>query len=433
MKIRDRILESVKKYIDSQGEEKFTPGETYIRTSGAAWDSNDVAALVDIALDRWYVGNTHTHEFERLFATAVKQRDVSLCNSGSSANLLALTALTSKQVKNRLRPGDEVITVAAGFPTTVNPIVQNGLVPVFVDINLPQYNALPHAISEAITDKTKAVFIAHTLGNPYKSRDIRDLCDQNDLWLISDCCDALGAEIHGQPVSYWADISTYSFFPAHQISMGEGGAVATNNPALGKVIRSFRDWGRDCWCMPGKDNTCGKRFEWCLGDLPQGFDHKYIYSEIGYNLKATDLQAALGIGQIKRLPVFVDRRNQNWRFYREYLDDFREFLVMPEPTSYSKPSWFGFTITVKDSAPFTRKDLVTFLEEHKVGTRMLFAGNLTKHPAYKEVNYKVSGTLHKTDRVMENSFWIGVFPGINSDMQNYTVEIFHEFMKKYGK
>ena len=426
---RDQILESVKSFIDQQNTE-FKPGETYIRSSGAVWESDDVASLVNVALDRWYTEGKYAHEFERHFANAVKQRYVTLCNSGSSANLLAISALTSKSLKNRaLKKGDEVIAVAAGFPTTVNPILQNGLVPVFVDVSLPTYNALPHAISEAVTDKTKAIFIAHTLGNPYHALEIRELADQNDLWVIADCCDALGSEYRGQPLPHYADISTYSFYPAHHISMGEGGAVTTNDSLLNKIIRSFRDWGRDCWCEPGKDNTCGKRFGWKLGKLPESFDHKYIYSHIGYNLKATDLQAALGITQIKKLPRFVEERRQNWQYYRDELDEFRKYLILPEHTAYSNPSWFGFTISIKENAPFTRSKFVSFLEHNKIGTRMLFAGNLTKHPAYKEVKYKVSETLTKTDFIMENTFWIGVAPIITRPMQKYVVKKFREFMR----
>lgn len=427
-----KILERIHAYIETEEAPNFIAGETYVRTSGASWDADDVVSLVDVALRRWYTDAGTAYEFERYLATVLKQRYVSLCNSGSSANLLAMSALTSKNLKDRaLKRGDEVITVACGFPTTVNPIVQCGLVPVFVDVSLPTYNALPHAISEAITDKTKAIFIAHTLGNPFKAEEIRDLADQNGLWLIADCCDALGAEYNGFPLPHWADISTFSFYPAHHISMGEGGALSTNNPMLNKIIRSFRDWGRDCWCATGKDNTCGKRFNWQLGDLPKGFDHKYIYSEIGFNLKATDLQAALGISQIKKLPQFIDTRRRNWEFYWEHLVEYKKYLVLPESTKKGNPSWFGFTITVKEDAPFSRNELVNFLEENKIGTRMLFAGNLTKHPAYTDVKYRVSGTLHKTDLVMNNSFWIGVAPIITRPMQEYVVTKIGEFIEKY--
>lgn len=427
---KTKIIDLARKYIESQ-EEKFIPGETYVRSSGASWNSEDVAGLIDLALDRWYTDGKHSHEFERLLAIVVKQRHVSLCNSGSSANLLAISALMSKQLKGReLKPGDEVITVACGFPTTVNPIVQNGLVPVFIDIHAPQYNALPNSIEEAISEKTKAIFIAHTLGNPYKAKEIRDLADRNKLWVIADCCDALGAEHHGQPLPYWADISTFSFYPAHHISMGEGGAVSTDSPLLNKIIRSLRDWGRSCWCATGKDNTCGKRFGWQEGDLPFGFDHKYIYSEIGYNLKATDLQAVLGVSQLKRLSSFVQARVDNWKYYRENLEPLKEFFVLPEPTAYSNPSWFGFMVMVKEKAPFSRIDIIKYLEENKVGTRMLFAGNLTKQPAYKNVKFRVSDTLTVTDRIMNDGFWIGVFPGITKPMRSYVVEKFFDFVKE---
>ena len=428
MKI-DKILHNVKQYINDQPEQKFVAGETYVPTSGATRNADDIAQVVEVALSRWYDGKT-SYDFERLLAGFVKQRHVTLCNSGSSANLLAISALTSKELgKRRLKPGDEVITVAAGFPTTVNPIVQNGLVPVFVDINLPQYNALPHAIEEAISSKTRAVFVAHTLGNPCKARDVRDLCDRNGLWFISDNCDSLGAENHGQPLSFWADISTFSFYPAHHISTMEGGAVSTDNPRLNKIVRSLRDWGRDCWCDPGHDNTCGKRYEWKLGDLPKGFDHKYIFSEVGYNLKSSDLHAALGINQIKRVNSYIQARNDNWNFYRETFDDMAEFFVLPEPTSFSKPSWFGFMLTIKDSAPFTRGELVQFLENNRIGTRMLFAGNLTKQPAYQDVKYRISGVLTKTDKVTNGGFWIGVYQGITSPIRNYVAEKMAKFIK----
>jgi CDP-4-dehydro-6-deoxyglucose reductase, E1 len=426
---KQKILDLTHKYIDSQ-EEKFIPGETYVRSSGACWNADDVVNLVDLALDRWYTDGKVAHDFERLLATTLKQRHVTLVNSGSSANLLAISALMSKQLKGReLNKGDEVITVAAGFPTTVNPIIQNGLIPVFVDIHLPQYNALPNAIEEAISEKTKAIFIAHTLGNPYKAKEIRDLADRNGLWLIADCCDCLGAEHYSQPTPFWADISTFSFYPAHHISMGEGGAVSTDGPLLNKIIRSLRDWGRDCWCATGCDNTCGKRYDWQLGDLPKGFDHKYTYREIGYNLKATDLQAALGINQVKRLPQLIQSRNNNWNFYRESMDSLKKFFILPEPTAYSSPSWFGFMLTIKENSPFNRRELVTYLEENKIGTRMLFGGNLTKQPAYKDVNFRVSETLRNTDVIMERGFWMGVFPGITKEMQIYVIEKMFDFVR----
>lgn len=428
---KTKILDLTRQYIDSQNE-VFIPGETYIRTSGASWNADDVVNLVDLALDRWYTDGKHSHEFERLLASTVKQRHVSLVNSGSSANLLAVSALMSKKLNGReMKPGDEVVVVAAGFPTTVNPVIQNGLVPVFVDVHLPHYNALPNAIEEAISEKTKAIFIAHTLGNPFKARDVRDIADRNGLWLIADCCDALGAKHYGQPLPYWADISTFSFYPAHQISLAEGGAVSTDSPLLNKIIRSLRDWGRDCWCPTGRDNTCGKRYGWQLCDLPYGFDHKYIYSEIGYNLKATDLQAALGVGQIKRLSYFVEYRKENWEFYRKAFDDLSEFFVLPEASAHSEPSWFGFMMTIKDKAPFDRRQLVTYLEENKIGTRMLFGGNLVRQPAYEGVKYRVSGVLKNSDLVMDKGFWLGVFPGISPAMRDYVVEKMVEFIGKF--
>ena len=426
---KTEILSNVRKYIKNE-KKVFVPGETYIMSSGATWDEDDVAAIVEIALDRWYGGTKYSYEFERHLAAFIKQRHVTLCNSGSSANLLAISALMSKQLKGReLKKGDEVITVAAGFPTTVNPIVQNGLVPVFVDVSLPTYNALPHAIEEAISDKTRAIFIAHTLGNPLKTQELRDLADRNELWLISDCCDALGSEYLNKPLPTFADISTFSFYPAHHISTGEGGAVSTDSPLLNKIIHSFRDWGKDCWCVPGKDNTCGKRYGWQLGELPCGFDHKYIFSEIGYNLKATDLQAALGITQMKKLPKFIEARKETWDYYRAAFDELKPFFVLPEPTLRSNPSWFGFALTVRDNAPFTRNDLVTYLENNKIGTRMLFAGNLTKQPAYAGVHYRVSGALKKTDTIMNNTFWMGVSPVVTPKMREYVVEKMMEFIK----
>lgn len=430
-------MELTRKFIEKKElrNREFTVGQTYIRNSGAIWDAEDVVNLVNVALegfDRNYTDGKYAYEFERLLANFLKQREVSLCNSGSSANLLAMSALTSKKLNGKeLKKGDEVITVAAGFPTTVNPIIQNGLVPVFVDIHLPHYNALPNAIEEAISSKTKAIFMAHTLGNPFKAKEIREIAERNGLYLIADCCDALGAEYDGQPLPNWADISTFSFYPAHHISIVEGGAISTNSPMLKKIAESFRDWGRDCWCDTGKDNTCGKRYGWQLGDLPFGFDHKFTYSEIGYNLKTTDLQAAMGIGQIKRLPKLIEARRENWEFYRQVLGDLSEFFILPEPTLNSNPSWFGFMMTVCEDAPFSRRDIVTYLEENKIGTRMLFAGNLARQPAYKDVKYRVSGVLKNSDLVMNNGFWFGVFPGVNHAMREYVADKIFEFVKRY--
>ena len=424
----DKILDSVKKYVDEQDKQLFVAGQTYVRSSGVDWESEDVVSLVEAALSGNYADGKLAYEFERHLAVFVKQRHAVLCNSGSSANLLALSSLTSSKFGSKaLKPGDEVITVAAGFPTTVNPILQNGLVPVFVDIALPSYNALPHAIEEAITDKTRAIMIAHTLGNPYKAVDVREIADRNELWLIADCCDALGSEYQGEPLPTYADLSTYSFYPAHHISMVEGGAITTNDPMINKVLRSFCSWGKDCWCKPGKDNTCGKRYGFDCGDLPSGFDHKYIFREIGYNLKTTDLQASLGIPQIKKLPRFIDARRRTWEFYRETLNEFENFFVLPEPTVDSNPSWFGFMLSVKEDAPFTRNEIVQFLEENKIGSRMLFGGNLVRQPAYKDKPFKISGTLHKSDFVMNSGFWIGVSPVVTPPMREYVAQKIMEF------
>jgi CDP-6-deoxy-D-xylo-4-hexulose-3-dehydrase len=428
---KQEILDGVKKYIDEQDKQLFVAGQTYVRSSGVDWTGDDVVSLVETALSKNYADGDMAYEFERHLATYLKQRHVVLCNSGSSANLLALSALTSTRLGSRaLKKGDEVITVAAGFPTTVNPIFQNGLVPVFVDINLPSYNALPHAIEEAITDKTRAIMIAHTLGNPFKAQEVREIADRSELWIIADCCDALGSEYEDQPLPFWADVSTYSFYPAHHITMAEGGAVTTNNSMINKIVRSFCSWGKDCWCKPGVDNTCGKRYDWDLGELPHGFDHKYIFSEIGYNLKATDLQASLGVSQIKKLPRFVDARRRTWEFYRENLNEFEKFFVLPEPTLKSNPSWFGFMLSVKEDSPFTRNEIVRYLEENKIGSRMLFGGNLTKQPAYIGKEWSVSGTLHKSDFVMENGFWIGVSPVVTPKMREYVATKILEFCKK---
>lgn len=428
----ETVVHLARRFIEKQKPNKFIAGKSYVPTSGAMWNADDVSLLVEAALTRWYGEGKYAHEFERHLASATKRRYVTLCNSGSSANLLAMSALTSKRLKGReMKKGDEVITVAAGFPTTVNTIIQNGFVPVFVDIHLPQYNALPHAVEEAISDKTKAVYFAHTLGNPFKAKQMKELCERNELYLIGDECDALGGEIHGQPLAYWTDISTYSFYPAHQISTGEGGAVSTDSPMLKKIIDSFCSWGKDCWCKPGVDNTCGKRYGWQLGDLPYGFDHKYIFSEVGYNLKMTELQASLGINQVKRLPQFTKARQSNWQFYRDAFNEWKEFFILPEATAYSSPSWFGFMLTIRENAPFTRRELVTYLEENRIGTRMLFAGNLTKQPAYKDVKYRVSGVLKNTDIVMERGFWLGVYPGITNEMREYVVEKVRDFIKMY--
>jgi CDP-6-deoxy-D-xylo-4-hexulose-3-dehydrase len=351
-----------------------------------------------------------------------------LANSGSSANLLALAALTSPKLgERRIRPGDEVITVAAGFPTTVNPIIQCGLVPVFVDISLPTYNINVQHLERARSERTRAVVLAHTLGNPFDVAAVKSFANHHKLWLVEDCCDAVGSIYDGKLVGTFGDLATTSFYPAHHITMGEGGAVLGDAPLLKTIVESFRDWGRDCWCDPGKANTCGKRFEWDLGQLPHGYDHKYIYSHIGYNLKATDMQASVGVAQLRKLPQFIAARKRNYSTLRAGLHDLQDFLILPEATLNSEPSWFGFPVMVKPDAPFSRAEIIRFLEERKIGSRSLFGGNLLRQPAYRGVPHRVAGTLENSDLVMNQAFWIGVYPGLTEAMLEYVIEAFHEF------
>jgi CDP-6-deoxy-D-xylo-4-hexulose-3-dehydrase len=384
---------------------------------------------VDSALDGWFTTGRWAKEFERKLARFVGVRSASLVNSGSSANLVALSALTSPKLGERaLKPGDEVITVAAGFPTTVNPIFQNRLVPVFIDVSLPTYELDVTKLEAARSEKTRAVMVAHTLGNVFDLDAVTAFCKKYKLWLVEDCCDALGSTWKGQKVGTFGDIATVSFYPAHHITMGEGGAVLTDKPQLQVLIDSFRDWGRDCWCEPGMDNTCGKRFDWQLGTLPCGYDHKYTYSHVGYNLKGTDMQAALGVSQMDKLPQFIASRKANFAYLKNALKPLEEFLVLPEATPNSDPSWFGFPIGVKKDAPFKRDQLTAALEVQKIGTRLLFAGNLTRQPAYEGWEYRVSGDLANTDYVMNNVFWIGVFPGLTEPMLDFIVKTATDFV-----
>jgi CDP-6-deoxy-D-xylo-4-hexulose-3-dehydrase len=351
-------------------------------------------------------------------------RECVLVNSGSSANLVALSALTSPTLGDRaLRPGDEVITVAAGFPTTVNPIIQNGLVPVFVDVTIPTYNIDVSRLEEAHSSRTRAIMIAHTLGNPFDLRAVSEFAQRHDLWLVEDCCDAVGSTFEGRPVGTWGDLATASFYPAHHITMGEGGAVLTPKPKLRTLLESFRDWGRDCWCEPGRDNTCGKRYEWTLGELPHGYDHKYTYSHRGYNLKVTDMQAAVGVAQLPKLPAFIEARRRNWRYLRERLAPLGDVLILPEPTPNSDPSWFGFPITVRAESPVPRNALVQRLEADRVATRLLFGGNLLRQPAYAGITHRVVGSLDNTDRIMHDTFWLGVYPALDEARLSYAVEV----------
>jgi CDP-6-deoxy-D-xylo-4-hexulose-3-dehydrase len=398
----------------------FTPGVTPVPPSGKLIDGAELKLMVEASLDGWLTTGRFNEAFERRLAEFIGVKHLITVNSGSSANLIAFSSLTSPKLGERaIQPGDEVIGVAAGFPTTVNPILQFGAVPVFVDVHIPTYNIDPSKVEAAISPRTKAIMLAHTLGNPYNLDVITALCKKHGLWLIEDTCDALGSTYHGQMVGTFGDIATLSFYPAHHITMGEGGAVFTNNAELKQIAESFRDWGRDCYCPPGKDNTCGKRFCWKLGDLPEGYDHKYTYSHLGYNLKITDMQAACGLAQLDKAAWFVEQRKRNFAFLRERLADCEEFLILPEATEGSDPSWFGFPITLRPNAPVSRVDLLTYLDQEKVGTRLLFAGNLTRQPYMKGRNFRVSGELSNTDIVMKDTFWIGVQPALSEKMLDF--------------
>jgi CDP-6-deoxy-D-xylo-4-hexulose-3-dehydrase len=428
--LRRQILDLTAQYwLESTPRGDFIPGVSPVPVSGKVIDASDVSAVVDSSLDAWFTTGRFGETFERDLARFVGVRSASLVNSGSSANLVALSALTSPKLGDRrLRPGDEVITVAAGFPTTVNPIFQNRLVPVFVDVTVPGYEIDVCQLEAARSDRTRAVFLAHTLGNVFDLDAVSAFTHKHNLWLIEDCCDALGSTYKGRKVGTFGDIATLSFYPAHHITTGEGGAVLTDKPALQVLIDSFRDWGRDCWCEPGKDNTCGKRFEWQLGSLPCGYDHKYIYSHIGYNLKATDMQAALGASQLTKLPEFIARRRANFHHLKTALAGLEEYLILPEATAHSDPSWFGFPIGVREDASFRREDLICALDANKIGTRLLFGGNLLRQPAYQDCEYRVAGELRNTDFVMNSVFWVGVYPGLTPPMLDFVAKTITEFI-----
>jgi len=422
--LRQQILELTRQYQAAKWpKQDFAPGVTPVPVSGKVFDADEVELLVDSSLDFWLTTGRFAKQFEREFARWMGVRHCMLVNSGSSANLVALSALTSPQLGDRqLRPGDEVITAAEGFPTTVNPIIQNGLVPVFLDAHIPTYNMDVTLLEQAVTPRTKAIMIAHTLGNPFDLSAVMDVAKRHNLWVIEDTCDAVGAEYGGKKVGTFGDLATVSFYPAHHITMGEGGAILTSQPLLKKLVESFRDWGRDCWCEPGVDNTCGKRFDWQLGELPCGYDHKYTYSHVGYNLKLTDMQAAVGVAQLRKLETFIQRRRENFEYLKDRLAPLEEHLILPEATPNSNPSWFGFPITVRESAPITRNELVRYLEDHKVATRLLFGGNLTKQPAYRDVQYRVVGSTEQTDIVMNCTFWVGIYPGLEREHLDWIVE-----------
>ena len=428
--LREHILELVQSYHDAAfGSRDFVPGETPVPVSGRVFDADELLHLVDSSLDFWLTTGRYAKRFELEFAKAVGVRHALLCNSGSSANLLAVSALTSKKLgERRLRPGDEVITVAAGFPTTVNPIVLNGLVPVFVDVELGTYNLDASQLEAAVGPRTRAIIAAHTLGNPFELDAVLAFAEQHDLWLIEDNCDALGSTYRDKLTGSFGDFGTLSFYPAHHITMGEGGAVLTNRPQLKLLIESFRDWGRDCWCEPGEDDTCGLRFEQQLGSLPRGYDHKYIYTHIGYNLKVTDMQAAVGVAQLAKLDSLVAARKRNWQLLYDGLTPYEDVLLLPRATAHSDPSWFGFPITIKREATFGRNELVRHLEERKIATRLLFGGNLVRQPAYEEIDFRAVGGLPNSDVVMNQSFWIGVYPGLTEEMISFVLAEFGQFL-----
>lgn len=431
MYTNDKLLHTLaKKHVPKK---TFIPGETYIPITGKIFDEEELVNGMQAILDGWWTEGRFVQEFEKEFKDICGCRYVTLVNSGSSANLVALASLTSAVFGSQaLRRGDEVITVAAGFPTTVNPIIQNGLTPVFVDVQLHTKNILISELKKAVTSKTKAIMVAHTLGNPLPLKEIMEVVQTHKLWFVEDCCDALGATYEGKPVGTFGHVATYSFYPAHQITMGEGGAVVTNKPLIYRANRQFRDWGRDCWCDTGQDDTCGKRFAWQLGDLPFGYDHKYIYSQVGYNLKLTDMQAAIGLAQLKKLPRFIQKRQENFDQLKHALAKYEKFFIFSEHEPMAKPSWFGFMIVVKEAAPFSKLDIVTFLENKKIGTRSLFAGNLLKHPAYKSrKDIRIASSLQNTDTLMERGFWIGVYPGLDKKMIGYVIDQFGEFISQY--
>jgi CDP-6-deoxy-D-xylo-4-hexulose-3-dehydrase len=427
---RSEILNLASRFFDAAEVPKFVPGESPVPVSGKVLDGTDIASLVDASLDGWLTAGRFHDDFERALAKYVGVRNALFVNSGSSANLIALAGLTSPKLgKRALKAGDEVITVAAGFPTTVNPIIQNGMVPVFVDVELGTYDAVIDQVKEAISSKTRAIMMAHTLGNPFDVGAIKAICKEHNLYLIEDSCDALGSTYDGKRTGSFGDTATVSFYPAHHITTGEGGAVFVNSPLIKKQVESFRDWGRDCYCATGHDNTCRKRFDWQLGDLPKGYDHKYIYGHIGYNLKATDMQAALGLSQMQKLDTFVQARKDNFAYLKKSLETIDDF-IFPEATLNSEPSWFGFGLTIKPESGLGRTALLKHLDEKKIGSRLLFGGNLLKQPAYRNVEHRVVGDLKNTNLIMTNTFWLGVYPGLTNEMLDYVVSVVRDFVAK---
>jgi CDP-6-deoxy-D-xylo-4-hexulose-3-dehydrase len=430
--IRNEILSLVNDYSEINFKQKeFIPGVNEVPVSGKVIGSLELKNMVEASLDGWLTTGRFNEQFEKKLASFLGIKCLLTVNSGSSANLIAFSTLTSPKLKERaIQKGDEVITVAAGFPTTVNPIIQFGAIPIFIDVKIPTYNIDESLVEEAITNKTKAIMLAHTLGNPFNLKKIKEICDKYNLWLIEDSCDALGSKFNNQNVGTFGDLATLSFYPAHHITMGEGGAVFTNSKKLERIAESFRDWGRDCYCEPGKDNTCNKRFGWQLGDLPFGYDHKYTYSHLGYNMKITDMQAACGLAQLGRLQGFIKKRKENFDFLYKNLKNLEKFIILPKAEENSEPSWFGFPISLKKDNKICRNDLIKYLNENKIGTRLLFSGNLTKQPYMKDVNFRIHKELKNTDFVMENTFWIGLYPGLFVSHLEYVSEKLKIFFSK---
>src|SRR3989344_9406545 len=427
--LKKKILESVVQYYKEAHKRIFVPGTTSVGYAGRVYDEKEMVAAVNSVLDFYLTLGDKGKQLEAELAKFVGIQHAALVNSGSSANLVAVASLVSPETQNHMKKGDEVITVAASFPTTVNAILHNSLKPVFLDVDGGTYNIVCSRLEDAISDKTKAIMIAHTMGNPFDLDKVTSFAKKHGLFLVEDTCDALGSRYNGKMVGSFGDVATFSFYPAHQMTMGEGGAVITNSARLSKTIKSLRDWGRDCWCDPGKSNTCGKRFGWKLGALPLGYDHKYIYTNLGYNLKPLEMQAAIGLEQLKKLPSFIEARKKNFAVLHNALKDYENLIVLPKATEKSDPCWFGFLITVRPDAGFSRKYIVDFLEKNKVETRMLFAGNILRQPAYKDIEHRVVGELTNTDLIMNNTFFVGVYPGIDDQRINYMIEKFREFFK----
>jgi CDP-6-deoxy-D-xylo-4-hexulose-3-dehydrase len=432
LEIRNKILSLVNDYSNINFKEKeFIPGVSDVPVSGKVIGASELKNMVEASLDGWLTTGRFNEQFEKKLAIFLGVKCLLTVNSGSSANLIAFSTLTSPKLKDRaIKKGDEVISVAAAFPTTVNPIIQFGAVPVFVDVKIPTYNIDENLVESAITNKTKAIMLAHTLGNPFNVKKIKEICDKYNLWLVEDSCDALGSKFNSQNVGTFGDLATLSFYPAHHITMGEGGAVFTNSKKLERIAESFRDWGRDCYCEPGKDNTCNKRFGWKLGDLPFGYDHKYTYSHLGYNMKITDMQAACGLAQLESLEKFIIKRKENFNFLYKNLKELEDFLILPEPEKNSDPSWFGFPLSLRKNNKFNRNDLIKCLNDNKVQTRLLFSGNLTKQPYMKDINFKIHEKLVNTDFIMENTFWIGLYPGLSEKHLSYSFDKIKYYFKK---